>query len=59
MPQVTLKVEVSDWNALNIRGMSENEVMEEMESVAYDKLRELQDEYGIESDDYENEEGED
>ena len=48
MPQITLKIEVSEWNALDVRGFSQNEVMREMEQSAYKKLRELQDEYGLE-----------
>ena len=57
MPEVTLKVEVSDWNALDINGMTEDEVMREMEEVAYQKLRELQQENGIRCDDFVDENG--
>jgi len=48
MPQITLKIEVPMWDALEVRGMTENEVMREMEHSAYDKLRELQREHGME-----------
>ena len=50
MPQVTLKVNVDcyGWNALDIRGMNEGEVMEEMEQAAFDKLQTLREECGVE-----------
>jgi hypothetical protein len=48
MPQVTLKVAVSGWNALEVRGMTEDEVMDEMQDAAYEKLKELTEENGLE-----------
>jgi len=56
MPQVTLKVAVDSlgWKALEVRGMTESEVMEEMEQVAYERLLELREEYGVEDEEEED-----
>jgi hypothetical protein len=56
MPQVTLKVAVDSlgWNALEVRGMSESDVMDEMEQSAYERLLELREEYGVEEEEEED-----
>lgn len=52
MPQITLKVNVDcyGWNALAVNGFDESEVIDRMEEVAFQELKALREENGVDED---------